>query len=150
MKYPTLKLGKPSIEWSKHLQIWGDTSRTKTATELSHVQKKYNKIFKQMAENCNRTIEKAAFDALSKGTNVYYTPGPQSEDGVLYICGANCPGLKPTASDPLAQYRCPLAEVHCRQRGINVRSCYEPRVLDEQVATEVNQHWGLDDATEEW
>ena len=77
----------------------------------------------------------------------------------LIVCGAKCDGYIPTASDPLAQRRCPLVDVHERVSGKHTRTCYEPRLIDEEVASNVlrlpgshtyNQMWGLTDDPECW
>jgi hypothetical protein len=112
-----------------------------------------------MAESHSKAIEKHVFDALSKGTRLFYCDRDQPDEDTLYICGANCTGRKATASDPLAQNQCPWVEVHCRIKGVGTRPCYEPRAIDEQIAQQTkqlypskayNQMWGLDDDSEEW
>jgi hypothetical protein len=62
----------------------------------------------------------------------------------LIICGANCDGYKPTASDPLAQYKCPYSEVHTEEDYRRLKKsvyleCYDPRPIDQDVVDEIEE-----------
>ena len=130
-----------------------------TASGIAADQKWIKEAVSEMAKRHSEIIEKAMLDALYKGTGVMYIDKNQTDDSTLYVCGVNCNGIKPSAADPLAQNMCPLRDAHCRVKAEDVRECYEPRAIDEQVAQEVkrlpgrkayNQMWGLDDDPEEW
>jgi len=125
----------------------------------TQMQKEMAWRMKAMAESTSKAMEKIAFLAITKGTSVMYADRDQPDGDTLYICGVNCNGIKPSAADPLAQYMCPLHEAHCRVKAKDVRDCYKPRAIDEQIAQEVNrmspskaynQMWGIDDDPEEW
>jgi hypothetical protein len=85
-----------------------------------------DKVIQELAEE----LERVAFEAMSTGTSVFkkkYVDG----SGVLYICGENCNGFKPSASDPLAQSGCPLRDPHCRAEGKYTKTCYRPWKIDQ-------------------
>jgi hypothetical protein len=68
----------------------------------------------------------------------------QDESGILYICGESCSGIKPTASDPLAQFKCSLCDPHCRVQGKQTSRCYRPREIDQHVVDEINLNERID------
>jgi hypothetical protein len=134
-----------------------------TASGIALQHKQWQKEMEEkvtaMVDAHMKQVEKTMFEALSKGTGVLYVDRDQPDEDTLYVCGANCNGIRPSAMDPLAQRTCPWVEVHCRIKGVSTKPCYEPRAIDEQVAQQVNriypskaynQMWGLDDDQEEW
>jgi hypothetical protein len=151
----TLRKG---VNYSASLKI----PLTASGIALQHKQwqKEMEEKVTEMVDAHMQQVERHMFLALTKGTNVMYVDRDQPDDGLLYVCGvANCNGIKATAEDPLMQNLCPLRDAHCRVKSPDVRECYEPRVIDEQVAQQVNrmypskaynQMWGMDDDPEEW
>jgi regulator of RNase E activity RraB len=91
-----------------------------------------------LAENAAEARERARFEAVKAGTSTFYAVEPQDESGELYICGETCKGFRPSKLDPLAQVPCPWCEPHCPQKVDVVRTCYKPRLIDQQVAEEID------------
>ncbi|MBW2645199.1 MAG: hypothetical protein JRE23_03285 [Deltaproteobacteria bacterium] len=104
----------------------------------TQMQKEMEERINTMVQGHTNAVEKAMLDALVKGTSVLYADQDQPDEDTLYICGVNCDGFEPTASDPLVHYKCQLVEPHCRVKGAAVRTCYKPQMIDEQTAQEVN------------
>jgi hypothetical protein len=117
----------------------------KTASEIKHLHQQADRHIKKLVTDMSETIERHVYDALVHGTSVMYADREQTDDNHLYVCGdRKCNGIKPTASDPLAQYKCKFSEVHCRVKGEDIRPCYIPRMIDEHAAQEVG------DDPEDW
>ena len=94
-------------------------------------------VARELGEAASRQVDRVIFTALTNGTNVHYTQEDIDESGNLYICGEDCDGHQPSVSDPLAQVKCTCCEPHCRVKGKHTKPCYQPRLIDQQVADEI-------------
>jgi hypothetical protein len=151
-------ISQNEVDYSAKLK----TPLTASGISLQHKQWQNEMTEKvtEMVDAHMRQVEKTMYEALNQGTSVLYADREQTDDNHLYVCGdTSCNGLKPSASDPLAYYRCKLIDAHCRIKACDVRKCYKPQVIDEHIAQEVkrlygskayDQMWGLDDDPEEW